>query len=548
VWISRGDLWTGARLLRALPSFLRHPVSSEEARSVLRRRLEHRQGDFLDVARRLVYGQPDSPYRALLARAGCEYGDLARLVAADGVEGALGTLFRAGVYLTVEEFKGRRALVRGGTVVPFEPAQLCNPRSVVHVVASSGGSRGPGTTVPIDLASARDQAVNRRLALEARGALGWRHAVWGRPGASELVIVLRFAACGATPERWFSQLDPGGSGLHPRYRWGDRVLRWGSLGSGVRLPLPRHVPIDAPGPIIDWLTGVLRAGATPHLKTFASAAVRLCQIAHASRVDLTGAHFTTVGEPLTPARDAEIRRTGARHAPEYGATESGQIAEWCLAPQAVDDVHLMHDLHAVIQPGPDPGSGSGPSSGSVARLPDTALLLTSLRPTAPLILLNVSLGDQAEMARGSCGCAMERSGWPTRLQRIRSFEKLTSEGMAVLDVDVLRVLDEVLPERFGGTAASYQLVEDESQAGAARLRLLVDPAVGPVDAAAVADAFLEGVAAVSESQRMVALLWRQAGVLSVERRPPLVTPGGKILHVHRHALAPAGGEVEPSRA
>jgi hypothetical protein len=29
------------------------------------------------------------------------------------------------------------------------------------------------------------------------------------------------------------------------------------------------------------------------------------------------------------------------------------------------------------------------------------------------------------------------------------------------------------------------------------------------------------------------LQWRQAGLLSVERRAPLSTPAGKILHLHR---------------
>jgi hypothetical protein len=40
----------------------------------------------------------------------------------------------------------------------------------------------------------------------------------------------------------------------------------------------------------------------------------------------------------------------------------------------------------------------------------------------------------------------------------------------------------------------------------------------------------------------MALSWRQAGLLRVERRPPVVTGAGKILHLHRVA-APRG---EPS--
>ena len=502
----------------------------------MRRRLARREGDFLELAARQVYGNPASPYRPLLARAGCEYGDLTKLVAADGVEGALHALFRAGVYVTVEELKGRRALVRGNTVIPWEPARLVNAGSVVHVVATSGGSRSPGTPVPIDLASTREHAVNRRLSLEARGGLGWRHAVWGVPGASELVIVFRFAVCGATPVHWFSQLDPNTARLHARYRWSTRAVRWASRWAGRPLPAPHHVPVDAPTPIIDWMARVLRAGATPHLKTFVSSAVRLCQAAQADGVDLTGAQLTVCGEPLTPARHAVLRAVGATVAAEYGATESGQVGECCVAPDHVDDVHLLHDLHALIQPGP---------SGDPA-LPAKALLLTSLRSTAPLILLNVSMGDQAELVRRECGCPMERYGWTTHLHTVRSFEKLTSEGMTVLDVDVIRLLEETLPSRFGGSAADYQLVEDAGPEGRSRLRLLVDPAIGAVDATAIADAFLAGVAEVSEAQRVMALLWRQTDLLRVERRRPYRTPSGKILHVHQLPPGPAPAEPRTS--
>jgi hypothetical protein len=299
------------------------------------------------------------------------------------------------------------------------------------------------------------------------------------------------------------------------------------------------VPIHAPIPILEWMAGALKAGATPHLKTFVSSAVALCQTARASGVDLTGVHLTVVGEPLTPARHAAIRAAGSAVSAEYGATETGQVGEPCVAPDSVDDVHLLDDLQAAIQPGPE-GDGT---------LPAKALLLTSLRATAPLVLLNVSIGDLAELVRRQCGCPMERYGWTTHLHTVRSFEKLTSEGMTVLDADVIRLLEETLPTRFGGTGADYQLVEDASPDGRSRLRLLVDPRVGVVDSGALADTFLNGVAAVSDAQRLMALVWRQTGVLRVERRSPYPTPSGKVLHVHQVQPGPAQDESRlPSAA
>jgi hypothetical protein len=145
--------------------------------------------------------------------------------------------------------------------------------------------------------------------------------------------------------------------------------------------------------------------------------------------------------------------------------------------------------------------------------------------------LNVSLGDQAVLEDRNCGCALEPLGWMTHLRDVRSYEKLTAAGMTFLDADVLRVLEEVLPARFGGASSDYQLLEDEAEDGRPRLRLLVSPAVGPVDRDSVADAFLTALGRGSGIERVMGLAWREAGFLSVEQRPPERTPAGKILHL-----------------
>jgi hypothetical protein len=57
--------------------------------------------------------------------------------------------------------------------------------------------------------------------------------------------------------------------------------------------------------------------------------------------------------------------------------------------------------------------------------------------------------------------------------------------------------------------------------------------VGPLDAAAVADVFLEAVGPGSGIERIVALQWRESQSLAVERRVPQRTLAGKIQHLHR---------------
>ena len=137
---------------------------------------------------------------------------------------------------------------------------------------------------------------------------------------------------------------------------------------------------------------------------------------------------------------------------------------------------------------------------------------------------------------------MERVGWASHLHSIRSFEKLTAGGMTFLGSDVIRVLEEELPARFGGGPTHYQLVEDEAADGRPRLRLFVHPTVGPIDSAAVADAFLGAIGGGSGVERVMELQWRQANLLQVERRPPLTNGSGKILHLHLVGQ-PAAGRV-----
>jgi hypothetical protein len=526
------DVAEGARLLWRLPAFMRKTIDPAEARSVLRCRFERRGPDFLALMRRAVYDAAGNPYRWLLDLAGCEHGDLTRLVDHEGVEGALRTLLRHGVYLTVDEFKGRCPIVRGNATISPSPDAWRSPFSAFDVLLQSGGSRNVPTPVPFDLRFIRDTGVDKALMLRARGGMQWLHANWGVPGGALLAQLLRFTVAGAVPAGWFWQVDAGTPGFHPRYRWSALAIRAGSLMAGIRLPRPVHAPLGEPLSVTRWMADALRAGKVPHLHTFASSAARLCQAALDAGVDLRGAQFTLTSEPITAARMDAVRRCGATGMPRYGTVECGPIGYGCLAPEAPDEVHLLHDLHALVQQ----GENGGPRG-----LPHKALFVSSLRPTAPLILLNVSLGDQAVVTRRSCGCPLEGLGWATHLHTIRSFEKLTAGGMTFSDTNVVRVLEEVLPARFGGGPTSYQIVEEETGTGHPLLRLLVHPEVGPINSETVADAFLRAISPGSGAERVMAQLWRDNGVLHVESRPPLVTESGKVLHLHLRR--PGGGPM-----
>jgi hypothetical protein len=523
------ELARALRFCAALPGLFRHPLSPGAAHAILRHRFETRDSAFLALVRRAVFDVAESPYRRLLGAAGCEYGDLERLVGRDGIEATLALLARRGVFLTLDEAKGRCPVVRGTTTFVVDPGRLANPITASHLVYRSSGSRGAGTIVSANVAYFRDRAVNTGLCLDARGGRRWRHALWVVPGGAAMGVLLQHAALGIPPVAWFSQVDPRGPDLDPRYAWSARILRWTSRAAGAPLPHPVWAPLERPHLVARWIERCLEAGEVPHLLTFPSSAAALAGAAVEAGIVLTGAQMSLGGEPITPARLGAIRAAGAHALPHYGSMESGRIGDGCLAPAASDDIHLFHDLHGVVEAG----------SALAGSVPPGTLLVTALSPTAPVILLNVSLGDQAELVRRRCGCPLEAQGWTTHLQSIRSREKLTAGGMNLLDADAIAALEEVLPARFGGDATDYQLLEEEDASGRSRLVLVVSPRIGEVDGEVVAAAFLEKVGAGTGAARIAGVLWRDAGVLRVERRPPVVGSSGKVLHYHATAATPA---------
>jgi hypothetical protein len=117
--------------------------------------------------------------------------------------------------------------------------------------------------------------------------------------------------------------------------------------------------------------------------------------------------------------------------------------------------------------------------------------------------------------------------------------------MTFLEVDVLGVLEDALPARFGGGPGDYQLVEDETDDGRPRIRLFVRPGVGPDDLRAVGDALLLALGSASAAERVMSLAWSDGGVVHVERRAPVVLPSGKIRPVHRLPRPQAG--PQPAR-
>ena len=59
--------------------------------------------------------------------------------------------------------------------------------------------------------------------------------------------------------------------------------------------------------------------------------------------------------------------------------------------------------------------------------------------------------------------------------------KLTGSGLTLVGSDFVGILEEVLPQKYGGGATDYQLLEEEDNRGQTHLSLIISPTVGEVD-------------------------------------------------------------------
>jgi hypothetical protein len=108
--------------------------------------------------------------------------------------------------------------------------------------------------------------------------------------------------------------------------------------------------------------------------------------------------------------------------------------------------------------------------------------------------------------------------------------------MIFVRVQLLRVLEEILPARFGGVGTDYQVVEEEVQHGILRLVLRISPLIGPLNEDAVRHVFLTELASEEELEGYTAKVWQAAGTIQIQRAAPLATKAGKILPFYPSTL------------
>jgi hypothetical protein len=374
---------------------------------------------------------------------------------------------------------------------------------------------------------------------EAHGVLGLpRATVFGRlPDQTAINSMLGLARGGHSIDRWFCPVVEGAAPMPLQYRVTHQyIVRVGRL-FGMKVPDPEPLPMNDTARVARWAAQAVRERGGAWISSSASMAVRIANAAREAGIDLAGVVMTLGGEPLTPAKAGAIAASGARGIASYHMSEVGAIGRGCPHAPESNDQHFQADHLGLIQ-----------APRHVGPIELQAFLLTTLLPTAKRILLNVEIDDYGTVERSSCGCTLEAYGLDRTLRRIRSFSKLTAEGVTLVGSELEHVLESVLPARFGGSPLDYQLMEEEDGAGLTRIVAIVSPRLGTIDESAVIDTILAALRGASLGTAVGAGVVSATGALQVRRAEPIVTARGKLLPLHlAQRLQSVAADVE-SRA
>jgi hypothetical protein len=348
----------------------------------------------------------------------------------------------------------------------------------------------------------------------------WRGILPDNSGISDILYNARY---GQVPEKWFSPITS--REMQPPVKYRLATLYIVSMGRlfGVPIPHPEPVSLHHGDVVARWVTETLAVHGACLVSAHVSLALRVALAAQEHSLSFAGATFVGGGEPPTPTKVREITRTGARWIPAYFLAEAGPVGMGCAQPTDANDVHFTKDTLALIQhPRQVPGT-------SIAV---NAFHFTSLLPEAPKLMLNVESDDYGTIENIHCGCSLESYGYTEHLRHIRSFRKLTGEGVTLVGSEMIHILEEVLPVRFGGSPLDYQLVEEEDEQGFTKLILLVHPRIEIDDDNQVIKAVLEALKKSSVSADVAQAIWCQARTLRVQRREPITTSRGKLMPLH----------------
>jgi hypothetical protein len=513
-------------LIASLPGFFRTKITLNQAREQIRRLLDNRNDAFLELMRQCVYGNPNSPYLRLFKFVGCELADLRAQVYREGLERTLERLAAEGAYLSSDEFKGKKVVVRGRLSFQVNPRDFEISASMPGFVVQSSGT----TNRPVQTSTSLEWMALRALATavfsSAHNLFTYSHALYDAIlPASSVSHLLMNAKLGMRTDRWFARLVPINNRVDGWYHYlatHSIVLMGQCFGPGF--PKPEFLDSEETGRIVHWILQQNRLGKNCYIITVASSAARIARTAKEMGVSLRGTKFNVAGEPFTETKESVIKQVDAVTTSRYSNGGGISVGLGCAEPAHRDEVHVNQHLVGVI-------SHPNPIANNAAPAIHP-LLLTTLHPAAPRLLINVQNGDYVTLEDRQCHCELEKVGLTQHAYNVRSYEKFTSEGMNYFYGDLFDFVERSLPSEFGGGPGDYQLLEEEDGTGQTRLTLLVHPKVGDLDEPSVLVRLHEAFSKGSRDNRFMTGIWEDAGTFRIKRAVPHSSDRGKVLPLH----------------
>lgn len=505
-----------ARMAAGIQAMLREPVPADPERFI-QHQLLNRERTFLETLDRAIFNRPQHPYSAMFRMAGCEPGDLAHEIRQRGLEATLLRLRHEGVYLAHDEWKGRTPIVRNGREIPHERGDFKNPLVTGWMDSSSSGSSGsPVTTSRSTAAQAHAWVYSMLTAsefgLRERARINVQPIL---PFQGGLNHALRGQRLKDPVDRWFAEGSRRSDG---HYQAATRALLWFGNALGAGAPYPTYLPPGDFSPVVEHIVRRRAEGRACGVYGFASPLVRVAAAAVERNQDISGTIFLCLGEALTPAKARVFERAGGRGFALYVISEVGRIGAACRNLTG-NRVHVFSDSVAAI---------------SVPRtIPDAdnrevnSLHFTTLLPYAANIFINVEMEDEGVLEPAACDCVFSRLGLTTLVGDIRSFRKISPQGMTFHGTDLLELMETALPARLGGGPGDYQLLEYEGADGQTRIRLAVSRRVGVTDVQQVRETFLELLRA-QWGGALATRLWTHADAVEAVIAEPIATRSGKI--------------------
>jgi len=316
-------------------------------------------------------------------------------------------------------------------------------------------------------------------------------------------------------DRWYAISAASAANLH--YRLVTHALVSSLRFFGAKIPYPTYLNHNDFRPVAEHLAMRRAAGHRIGVSGFVSSISRVAAAALDNSLDISGCLAVVAGEALTDAKRAVIEAAGIRVYPTYGTTDFGSIGMPCREMDTGNCVHVLQQNCALI---------SKRSEGVVCDRPVESLYVTSVLPFASRILVNAEIGDTGVIEPATCDCSLSRLGLNLQVRDIAAISKVTAQGMTIAADELVQVLEEALPARFGGHPGDYQLLEVEAEAQT-EMVLRIRPGVTEYPAQEILNHFL------AETRRlyggsMSVLSWLHSDGIRAEVAPPVLAGTGKF--------------------